>query len=84
MVVFAVSGSPMDVKWYRPPRIGLSKHKETLKIILRIKITLTTHIFYNQKDPSFIATVEQLNYDSFKQHDALKAHPIYFLSRIPV
>ena len=35
-------------------------------------------------NPSFIATVEQLKYDSFKQQDALKGHTIYFLSRIPV
>ena len=34
VVVFAASGLPMDEKWYRSPRIGLSKHKETLKIIL--------------------------------------------------
>ena len=51
--------------------------------VQQFKITLTTH-FYNQKDPSFIATVEQIKYDSFKQQDALKGHTIYFLSRIPV
>ena len=36
VMVFADSGSPMDVKLYRPPRIGLIKHKATLKITLLI------------------------------------------------
>ena len=34
VVVFATS--PMDVKWYWPPRIELSKHKEILQIALFI------------------------------------------------
>ena len=35
-MVFAASGSPMDVKWYRLPRIGQPRNKEALKITLFI------------------------------------------------
>ena len=64
---------------------GTAKHRyfKGWPEVHQLKIKLTTH-FYNQKDPSFISIVDQLNCGSFKQQDALKGHTIYFLSRIPV
>ena len=88
VMMFAASGSPMDVKWYRPPRIGLSKHKHTLKITRTVARSTTAQNYINNSyllpEGSLFYSYCWAKYDSFKQQDAFKRHTISFLSRIQV